>query len=199
MTVEVRLMLPNGDAIMSDGSRRTAKQLEAPQPAAQLGREIASGRRAQETLERMHRKLADLPEDGMQMNAIACCIAYTYAGLSDADIAEALKTSIENVKRTKDMEAYVQFAEMLDSTVFEDAKKHAKHIISRSSARAATRMVDAVESADESVAVVAAREVLKLAGVNEGHDASRLGGLRIVIETAGAKDKQEITVSLNGE
>lgn len=195
---EVKLMLPDGSAIMSDGTHRTAKQLEAPQLAAQLGREIESGRRAQATLERMHRKLVDLPETPQKMNAIACVLMYTHVGLSNDDIAIALQTTAENVKKLKELEAYQQLAEMLDNTVFEDAKTNAKHIIAKNADVAASTMVNAMASSDESVAVVAAKEVMRIAGVGEGREGNRMSGLRIVVETDNGEAKNTVSVSLNG-
>lgn len=208
---EVRLTLTDGSVILNDGTRISKVELErqqelakrkevtVPQPAVQLGREIESGRSAQRTLERMHRKLVDLPEQGDKMNAICAVITYSNVGLSDEDIAIALRTTPHNIKLLKECEPYKQLAEMFDQTVFEDAKKQAKHIISRNADKAAQKMVDMVQSEDESIAVVASREVLRLSGVEEKRSDGNIGGLRIVIETADDVKEQNIHISVNGD
>lgn len=204
----VKLKLPDGRVILSDGTPMSAEQWEreqarkeiaVAQPAAQIGREIESGRSAQRTLERMHRKLVDLPESGDKMNAICAVMAYSAVGIKDEDIAVALRTTPANIKMLKECEPYKQLAQMFDETVFEDAKKQAKHIIARNADKAATKMVALVDSDDESVAAVASREVLRLSGVEEKRQDGALGGLRIVIETAEDVKEQNITISVNGD
>src|SRR4029077_6931915 len=121
---EVALYLPDGQVVLKSGkvvrpvSALPIHTNNAPKHAA---REIKNGRQAAETLERIHRKLGDLPEEAEKMNAIACVLLYTGVGISDTDIEIALKTSVESIVRIKSLDAYTQLAEMFDSTVFEDA------------------------------------------------------------------------------
>ena len=188
----VKLTLPDGRLVLDTG------EVVVPQPAAELAREIESGREATRTLERIHRKLGDLPEQTEKMNAIAAVLMYTGVGLSDVDIAVALKTSSENIERLKELDAYKQLAEMFDSTVFEDAKRTANHIVSRASADAAARLVTAIRDKDSQVAVVASRDVLRLAGVGADRaNDSRISSLNIKITRTGEHKDDEITVELN--
>lgn len=188
----VKLTLPDGRLVLDTG------EVIVPQPAVDMAREIESGREAARTLERIHRKLGDLPEQSEKMNAIAVILMYTGVGLNDTDIAISLKTSVENIERFKELDAYKQLAEMFDATVFEDAKRTANHIVSRASADAAARMVSAIRDKDPQVAVVASRDILRLAGVGADRaNDSRISSLNIKITRTGEHKDDEITVELN--
>jgi hypothetical protein len=174
--------------------------VQVPQPAAQIHREIANGRAASRTLERIHRKLGDLPDLPAKMNPIAAILAYTAIGLNNADIATSLGASEAQIETIKDSELYKQFAEMFDKTVFEDAKRNANHIVARSADLAANTLVALVESKDESISLNAARDVTRLAGVGlDKSDQNKISGLNIKIIRAGDKKSEEITVEINNE
>lgn len=194
-TDEVALHLPTGEVVLKSG--RVMKPVQARQPAAQLGREIKSGRAAAATLEKVHRKLGDLPETTEKMNAIACVLMYTGVGLSDTDIAVALKTSADNIQRLKELDAYKQLAEMFDSTVFDDAKRQANHILAKSATHAAYRMIDAIDDAEITQnQLSAARDVLRLAGVGTDRvDEAKISNLNIKITRKG--DADDVTVEIN--
>lgn len=194
----IKLTLPNGDKLLADGT--IYKEKQAIQPAVAAGREILNGRAASRTLQRVHRKLGDLPDgDGKQLNAIAAILMYTGVGLADEDIAVALGAHVDHIKNIKELDAYRQLSEMFDSAVFDDAKRTAAHIVAKASTSAANRMVDALESPNEQVAVVAAREVLKMNGISTEHTGTdKKSGLNIRIVRKGEKQSEEtITVELN--
>jgi len=161
--------------------------------------EIKSGRAAARTLERIHRKLGDLPEQTEKMNAIAAVLMYEGIGLGDDDIAVILRTSTENIERLKELDAYAQLREMFDVAVFEDAKRTANHIVSRASANAAERVVQGISDPDPTVAIVASREVLRLAGVGtDRSDPSKVSSLNIKITRSGDKSRDDdVTVEIN--
>ncbi len=195
---EVRLKLPDGSLLLPNGS--VIKPQQAIQPAVVAGREIQNGRAAARTLQRVSRKLGDLPEgDTKQLNAIAAIIMYTQIGLNNEDIAIALGTHKDVVSSIKELDAYRQLADMFDSNLFEDARKSASHILANASVSAASRIVEAVDSENEQVGVVAAREVLKMNGIStETHGgASNKSGLNIRIIRKGEKREESITVELN--
>ena len=190
------LQLANGKTILPDGT--VTRTVTVPQPSAQFSREIVSGRAASATLERIHRKLGDLPDEPVKMNPIAAVISYTAIGLSDADIATSLGATEAQIKTIKDSEAYKLFAEMFDKTVFEDARRNAKHIVAKASDKAAQTMVDLLDSSDESIKAVASRELLKTAGVSLDESSNKLsGGLKIVIERAG-QHNDDLKISIGG-
>lgn len=193
---EVKLTLPTGELVLASG--KVVKPVTTQQPAAQMAREIKSGRQAAATLERIHRKLSDLPETAEKMNAIAAVLMYTGVGLSDLDIAIALKTSEDRIKLLKELDAYKQLAEMFDGTVFEDAKRQANHIVAKAAANAAQRIVSLVNDEDPNVALTAARDVAKLAGVGtERTNEERIHGLNIKITRSGDRKDEDITVEIN--
>lgn len=191
-----KLKLPDGSLLMADGT--VIKPHQATQTAVTIGREIQSGRAAARTLKRVHRQLGDLPEgDTKQLNAIAAILMYTGVGLSDDDIAVTLGTTSDVVGRIRELDAYRQLSEMFDSAVFDDAKRTAAHILANASASAADRMVGFMESPNEQVALVAAREVLKTNGISTEHaTGEKKSGLNIKIVRKGEKKDETITVEL---
>lgn len=197
-SVEVRCTLPSGELVLSDGRVIKPKAVEVTASPATVGKEIESARAAQATLERVHRKLGDLPASPEKMNAIAAILVYESVGLSVDDIAVALRTSTENINRVRDLEAYRQLREMFDTAVFEDTKRAANHIIARGAGAAAKKIVSLVESEDENVSLTAARDVAKFAGVgmDKVNDA-KVTGLNITIRRKGDKDDDNITVEIN--
>lgn len=194
-SADVKLTLPDGTLILADG--RAVKPTEAASNVATIAKEVKSGREAAKVLEKMHRKLGDLPDEPMKMNPIAAIITYTAIGLDDQDIATALGATVTQVTTIKESDAYAQLADMFDKTVFEDEKRNAKHIIAKAATKAAATMVSLVNSEREDIALTASRDVLKHAGVsNEEESSRRVGGLRIVVSRKGEED-QEISVEMN--
>lgn len=182
---------------MADGTVISPKEI--PQPAVSIGREIQTGQAAKKTLEKMHRKIGDLPEgDVKQLNAIAAILTYTQVGLSDDDIAVSLGCHRDMVRGIKELDAYRQLEEMFDSNVFDDAKRTASHILAQASGTAANTLVAAIESRDEQIAVVASREVLKMNGISAETQRSNenKSGLNIKIVRKGEKRDETITVEI---
>ena len=195
-SADVKLTLPDGTMILADG--RAVRPVESPSNVATIAKEVKSGREAVKVLEKMHRKLGDLPDEPMKMNPIAAIITYSAIGLDDQDIATALGATKEQVAIIKESDAYKQLADMFDKTVFEDEKRNARHIIAKAATRAATTMVALVDSEREDIALTASRDVLKTAGVNTEEDVDRrVGGLRIVVVRKGDRDNDEVKVEIN--
>lgn len=192
---DVKLTLPDGTMILANG-KAVKPQVESSNVAT-FGREVSSGRQAARTLEKMHRRLGDLPDLPVKMNPIAAIITYSAIGLNNEDIATALGATEQQIATIKDSEAYKSIEQMFDQTVFEDERRNAKHIISKASTRAAQQMVASVDSADENIALVAARDVLKLSGITtEEENTRRQGALRIVVTRKG-EHEDEIRVEMN--
>ena len=194
---DVRLVLGDGRQVLANGKVIDPNAAEKKANIATIGREISSGREAVRTLERIHRKLGDLPELPVKMNPIAAIITYTAIGLSNEDIATSLGATPEQIATIKDSEAYKQIEQMFDQTVFESERRNAKHIFARAAEKAALTMVSLVDSADENIALTAARDVSKINGINTEEETDRRpGALKIVITKRGQKD-DEIKVELN--
>lgn len=192
-----KLRLPDGSYLLANGT--VIKEKPAPpQQAISVVREIQNGRAAARVLEKMHRKLGDLPEgDTKQLNAIAAILTYTQVGLSDEDIAITLGTHVDTITGIKELDAYRQLSDMFDTNLFDDAKRTASHILARASGNAAQRLTNAVDSDDEQIAVVASKEVLKMNGISaETQTIERKTGLNIRIVRKGEKRDETITVEI---
>ena len=192
----VKMKLPNGKYLLPDGS--VVSEIPAPQVAVTTVREIQSGRAAARTLERVHRKLGDLPQmEFKQLNAVATIVLYSHIGLNDEDIAQTLGTSIENVQRVKELDAYKQLAEMFDTQTFEGAKKTATHLIAKASGRAAEVLIGTLESRNELNALAASKEVLRMNGVSTEQTEVKKSGLNIKIVRKGESTREEtLTVEI---
>jgi hypothetical protein len=188
----VALTLADGKLVLKDGSVVT----ELPKQAVMVSREIESGRAASRTLQRMHRKLGDLPDIPQKMNPVAAVILYTCIGLQDADIATALGATEAQIATIKESELYGQLFKLFDRTVFDDARQNARHIIARASDKAATVMVDALESDDPLIKLSASREVMKLGGISlEEKNERAISGLHIRI-TRKEDEADEINIGV---
>lgn len=194
--LEVRLTLSDGSVVLNNG--KVLKPQEVQQPAVQMSREITSGRQAAAILEKQSRKLGDLPDVPEKMNAFCAVITYSMLGLSDSDIAIALKTSEHNIKKLKELDAYVQLVQMFDTTALEDSKRQANHMLAKAAPTAAQRMIEGLDSGREDIRIVAARDVMKAAGVGQQEEKSqRVGGLNIRIIRKGEPQEDEIRVELS--
>lgn len=194
--IEQRLVLPDGRVLLSDG--RVAKPVAVEQPAVAMSNEIKSGRESARILSSMSRKLSDLPDTPDKMNAMGAVVTYTLLGLSDEDIALALKTTPDKIKMLKELDAYVQLVQMLDKSVIEDSKRAANHMLAKAATHATQRMIDGIDSNREDIAIVAARDVMKAAGVGAAADAEkRIGGLNIRIIRKGEHTEDDISVELS--
>lgn len=192
---EVALVLADGRKVLKSG--QVIKEVEVPQPAAQVHREIESGRAASRTLERMHRKLGDLPDIPQKMNPIAAILVYNAIGLSNDDIATALGASTAQIETIKSSDPYKQLSDMFDKTIFEDAKRNAKHIVAKASDKAAQRIVDFIDSKDSLISLSASKEIARLGGISLADEHVRpISGLKIVIEKSDGAQKDEVTVTL---
>lgn len=188
-SANVALKLGDGSVVLTNGRVIPADGEEKPANITQFAREVESGRKAVETLQKMHRKLGDMPDVPQKLNPVAAIITYRAIGLDNEDIATALGATTEQIETICQSDVYKQLEQMFDQTVFEDERRNAKHIIAKASQKAAATMVDMLDSNDENIALVASRDVLKLTGIStEEENTRRTSGLRIVVSRKGEKD-----------
>src|SRR5882672_4979867 len=174
----VALILADGKKVLRDGRVIT----DVPSNAVSFSREIQSGRAASRTLQKM--------------NPVTAVIFYTCVGLDDEAIATALQATEAQIATIKQSELYGQLVALFDRTVFDDARREAKHVIAKASTNAANRMVEAVDSDDPLISLSASREVLKLSGIStEQGNESKLSGLQIRI-TRREDEADEITIGV---
>lgn len=190
---EVALTLADGKKVLRSGRVVT----DVPSNAVAVSREIVSGRAASRALERMHRKLGDLPDIPQKMNPVTAVIFYSMIGLDDESIATALQATEAQIATIKQSELYGQLVALFDRTVFDEARRDAKHIIAKATNRAATRMVDAIDSDDPLISLSASREVMKIGGISlEQGTENKLSGLQIRI-TRREDEADEITIGVS--
>lgn len=195
---DVAVTLADGSEVLKNGQVRK-KQIQVPQPQARFSREIESGRKATHTLEKIHRKLGDLPtSDGKKLNPIAAVVTYSAIGLNDEDIAVTLGATVDQIRILKESEIYKQISELFDRTTFEDARRNAKHIIASAADKAATRIVEAVDSESIAVALSASRDVMRINGIdNDQINEKKPSGLSIrIIRKSDQISEEEINISV---
>ena len=181
------LILPDGTVILPDGSIKD--------PAVEAATIVENGTTAIALVQRMRRTLGDMPDVPRNMNPVACVIVYTQVGLSDEDIAAALSTDLDTIQRLKASEIYSKLTELFEERVFEDERKTAQHIISKHSATAAQKMVSLVNAKSGDLALAAARDVLRIGGVDKTQQQNGLSALKIVMIDKEDKQK-EITITV---
>lgn len=164
-------------------------------PAVAASTEVENGRTAIALVSRMKRTLGDMPAIPRDMNPVACVIVYTQVGLEDDAIAQCLNCHVDDIKRLKDSEIYTKLTELFDERVFDDEQRTARHIISKHSAKAANKIISLVDAKSGDLALAAARDVMRISGVDKSQQATGLSSLKIVMMDK-ADVKQEITVTL---
>jgi hypothetical protein len=183
----------DGRKLLRDGS----VVRDVPANAVLVSKEITSGRVAARTLERMHRTLGDLPDIPQRMNPAAAVIFYHAVGLNDADIATALGATEAQIKTIRESEVYQSLFKLFDVANFEEAKRNARHIIAKASDKAASTVVDAMDSDDALIRLSASKEVLRMSDVSlENKSDTKLTGLHIRI-TRKQDESDDIHVELN--
>lgn len=128
--------------------------------------EIPSNTQAQRLVSNTRRKLVDLPALPKQMNAYAAILVYSASGLSHAEIAVATGFSAEQVKALQEHPAYQQLERYIFDAVREQSKEDVVAILADKERRAAERVGELVDSADEKVALAASNSILDRRGHN---------------------------------
>ena len=182
------LILPNGIEISPDGTRRD--------PIAEQATEILNARDSVKLVQKMQRSVGDLPDIPENMNPVCCIMAYTAVGLNNEEISKALNTTIENIERIKSLDIYSEFERMFDERVFDDERRNARHIISKSAAHAANTMVSHINSKSGDLSLMAAKSVLSMAGIDKSAQSQGMTKLEIVMVDADELKKQSITIKV---
>lgn len=182
------LILPDGKRILPDGT--------IIDPATQMAEEIVSSRNAVALITKMKRNLGDLPDIPSNMNPICVVLTYTSIGLSDADIATALSTTEDNIRKLKDLDSYQMLEKMFDERIFEDEQRNARHIISKYSSRAAQKMVDLVDAKSGDLALAASRDVLRIGGVDKSQQNTGMTSFKIIMVDGDEVKKQSIEIKI---
>lgn len=128
------------------------------------------------------RYLDDLPMPPDQSRAVALVAAYSLFGFNTADIAFVVKTSVEIVEQIKLTKGFVEFIDAMLANVREHDRDKVRKKINDYAIKAAEKITELVQSADEKVSLTAARDVLdRHAGVNTSNSGGNAAGLVIRI------------------
>lgn len=187
-TPEAVLILPDGRQVMPDGSTIDPKKTTVQQ--------IENGKTAVALITKMKRNLGDLPDIPDKMNPICVILTYSSIGLSNEDIALALKADISQIERLKESDLYEQLEKMFDERVFEDEQRTARHIVSKAAANAAAKMVSLVDAQSGDLALAAARDVMRISGVDKSQQNNGLSSLKILFVDGDDEKKSEISITL---
>jgi hypothetical protein len=111
-----------------------------------------------------HRKLVELPALPKQINSYAAILVYTASGLSDAEISVATKFTIAQITLLRSQPAYAQLEQFIIETVKQEAAGEVKSILLNGEIKAATKVVELIDSIDDKVALAASKDLLDRGG-----------------------------------
>lgn len=129
-----------------------------------VGVELPNSTEAQRIVSSTRRKLADMPAIPKQMNSFAAVLCYTASGLSDNEISVATGFGIDQITRMREQSAYTQLEAMVVDAVKSQAAAAVKEILVTGEVKAATKLVQLVESDDDRTALSAAKDLLDRGG-----------------------------------
>lgn len=144
------------------------------------------------------RYIDDLPVPPLQSRAVAIILAYTVFGLHEIDIARILDTPVVNVQEVQASDAYAKFLEALLQNIREHDKDKVRKKLNKAAVKAADKIVELSDSADEKVAFSASKDILDRASKSGmDHHSSSAGRITIrIIEDK--KNDPGIEVNING-
>lgn len=143
------------------------------------------------------RFLDDLPLPALQSRPVAIVVSYILFGLTPSDIARILNITVDDIIRIVESTDYASFLDSVLQNVREHDTNTVRKKLNRAAEKATDRITELVDSGDEKVALIAAKDVLDRTGnrpvdVTE-HRHSVDGGLTIrIINDTAAKPNIEV-------
>ena len=154
--------------------------------------EVPTNMEAVAEVTRVRKRIGDLPLPPKQLNAVSTVAMYYLFGLSDIDIAYATGLTEAQVGSLRTHEAFdAMIAEARRNVLAEDGAV-VRSMLEKNAVGAAQRVVSLLNSYDEKVQIVAAKDILDRAGhrpadvVEHRHKVE--GGLRIEYVRKGMSD-----------
>lgn len=127
--------------------------------------EIPSNTAAQQQVEKINRKLSDLPDIPARMNTIGIVLSYHMFGLDDQEIAVALGMRKEQIVSIKLLEAFSTLQEAVIKNMVSSTKGDVQAVIEGATVRAANRISHLIDNADmETTQLAAAKDMLDRGG-----------------------------------
>ena len=151
------------------------------------------------------RNIKDLPAEVPMINGVGAVFMYTLLGVSDREIAEALKVTVSEVEQVR---AHTAYKECFDIVVAEFISKNSDLLAARIAAYSHSALDTvgniALNGKKEETKLRASIDLLDRAGVKaKDVEARNLGNkgneLRIVVVEPGADTKLQFEFDTNGE
>lgn len=126
--------------------------------------EIPTHQEAVRELTRVRKRVHDLPEPPEKMNAISLVAMYHLFGLSDNDIAYVTGLTEQQVGNIRVLEAFGEIIEAATQNLLAEDTDKVRDLIAANATGAVRTLVDALQSQDEKVSLVAAKDILDRSG-----------------------------------
>lgn len=185
------LRLANGSIVMPDG-RVIQQYSNSPTDLPTINDEVnVDGLTIQ-----AKRKLSELVESPKTMNAISVIIAYSLFGLGDEDIASATGLDEVQILKLRKSDAYTSMRDAIVQSVMNAEQEHVRGIFQKNARKAATVLVDTLNSGTRPERLTVARDLLDRAGHRPSdvveHRHRMDGGLTIEIIRRDSQDKSPV-------
>lgn len=175
-SVHEPLKLADGTLVHADG--------RIEKPSSQRYIEVPNATTAQKIVASTRRKLSDMPAPPRTMNAITVVLGYTLQGLDDSEIAVAIGSTIDAIKRIKMSPAYATCYDNIVKEIIENDKQSVRQMFSNMSHKAARKVDELIDSEDDQIALAASKDALDRAGLRPvdvvQHNINMSGELKIV-------------------
>ena len=162
---------------------------------------IPSATEAIRAVERVNKRISDLPVPPKQMNVVSLVMSYSLFGLSDNDIGIAIGLSIEQIGRIKMSDAYGDVRETIVENIIESDAEAVRTMFTDASKGAVNKLIEIANKADDKTALGAVNSILDRAGHRpadvQEHRLIADGGLKI--EFIQRKDEELPAIDITPE
>lgn len=154
------------ELVLADGTRintRTGRPIRS-NGALPGYIDVPTNEEAQRLVIKVRKRIADLPEVPEKMNIIAAVAAYYMFGLSVYETALVIGCSEKQVGNIRTTEAFGTLVDAMTSNIVATQQEDVRALIAKKAPMAVKTIVDAMDSENEQIAVVAAKDILDRAG-----------------------------------
>lgn len=147
------IILPNG---------QTVKKIEPTNK--QVVTTIKTNKKLQEEEARIRHRIDELPLQNGKMNTISVVLSYYLFGLNTNDIAIMTKLPIEQVENIIMLPAFDEMLKSVTKAIVENDTEDVRTYIQKQTKRAATKVLEIMETASPKFALEAAKDILDRGG-----------------------------------
>lgn len=156
---------------------------------------VPNNQQLKELVVQTNKKLSDLPADTNKMNLLSCILSYSLYGLSNAEIGIALTLSEDRVIAIKESEFYLELKNEVLANIKTSQANEVKGFLEQNAMSAAKATVDLLDSEDEKVKLLAAKDVLDRTGHKPKEDKITNNENGLVIQIISNNDNDSVTIS----